>query len=167
MSPQSCEIDRRPRLPRQLAGENGNSTPCEANVDAGELTCESPFNPDIDPFNSCVADEDAIAADATAADFAFKPNCLDIHSPPLMRTLLTPDAVPEFNLKQIDDSSLCFGWFTHKEQRKVARSIPVAISAARRMRCRMNRKRLNAPSSPFPWNDLHRRDLQRCKISAA
>jgi hypothetical protein len=52
-----------------------------------------------------------------------------------MRTLLTPDAVPEFNLKQIDDSSLCFGWFTHREQRKVARSIPVAVSASQRVRC--------------------------------
>jgi hypothetical protein len=98
------------------------------------LRSQSPFNPDIDPLNSCAADDDATAADPATADFVFRPNCLDIRSPPLMRTLLTPDAVPEFNLKQIDDSSLCFGWFTHREQRKVARSIPVAISASQRVR---------------------------------
>jgi hypothetical protein len=73
---QCCEIDRRPRQPRQLAGVNGNSARCAASVDADALAGERTFEPETDPLRCAGADDDATEADGAAADIAFKPNCL-------------------------------------------------------------------------------------------
>ncbi|MEH2610739.1 hypothetical protein [Bradyrhizobium sp. AZCC 1693] len=77
---QFAEIDRRPRLPRQLAGENGSSGYWEASFDAAELPGEGLFNSDTDSFRPGVARDDAADAGRAADDVAFKPNCLGIQA---------------------------------------------------------------------------------------
>jgi hypothetical protein len=82
---QSAEMDRRPRQPRQLAGENGSSEHWEASFDAAELSGaelpgERPFNAGADSFRPGVARDDAADAGRAADDVAFKPNCLGIQA---------------------------------------------------------------------------------------
>jgi hypothetical protein len=77
---QSAEIDRRPRQPRQLAGENGSSEYWGASFDAAELPEERLFNADVDSFRPGVARGDAADAGRAADDVAFKPNCLGIQA---------------------------------------------------------------------------------------
>ena len=82
---QSAEMDRRPRQPRQLAGENGSSEHWEASFDAAELPGaelpgERPFNAGADSFRPGVARDDAADAGRAADDVAFKPNCLGIQA---------------------------------------------------------------------------------------
>ncbi|WP_143271530.1 hypothetical protein [Bradyrhizobium mercantei] len=79
MVPQSAEIDRRPRQPRQLAGEYGNSDG-EAGFDAGEPTTACFFDADADAVRSCKSLVDPVNADRPAVDVAFKPKCLGIAS---------------------------------------------------------------------------------------
>jgi len=98
---QSCEIDRRPRQPRQLAGAKGKSAPWETSSATGELIGERSLDADTDSIKSAVAVDDAAAGRATADD-VFKPNCLGIQAS-IDAHPLTPGAVPEFNLRQIDD----------------------------------------------------------------
>jgi hypothetical protein len=90
---QSCEIDRRPRQPRQLAGANGNSAPCGTSFATGELIGERWLDGEADPITSAVAVDDAAAGRATADD-VFKPNCLGIRAS-IDAHLLTPGAVPD------------------------------------------------------------------------
>lgn len=73
-------MDRRPRQPRQLAGENGSSESCEASFDAAELPGARLFNADSDSFRLGVAWDDAADAGRAADDVAFKPNCLGIQA---------------------------------------------------------------------------------------
>lgn len=73
---QCCEIDRRPRHPRQLVGVNGNSARCAASADADAFTGERTFDTGTDPLRCAGAEDDAAEADGAAADIAFKPNCL-------------------------------------------------------------------------------------------
>ena len=72
-------MDRRPRQPRQLAGENGSSEYWEASFDSAELRGECLFNAEADLFWPGVARDDADAGRA-ADDVAFKPNCLGIQA---------------------------------------------------------------------------------------
>ena len=93
-------MDRRPRQPRQLAGENGSSEHWEASFDAAELPVERLFNAGADSFRPGVARDDAADAVRAADDVAFRPNCLgiqaSIHDHPL-----TPGGIPLCNLRQI------------------------------------------------------------------
>lgn len=73
-------MDRRPRQPRQLAGENGSSEHWEASFDAAELPGERPFNAGADSFRPGVARDDTADAGRAADDVAFKPNCLGIQA---------------------------------------------------------------------------------------
>lgn len=73
-------MDRRPRQPRQLAGENGSSEHWEASFKAAELAGERLFNADADSFRPGVARDDAADAGRAADDVAFKPNCLGIQT---------------------------------------------------------------------------------------
>ena len=77
---QSAEMDRRPRQPRQLAGENGSSEYWAASFDAAELRGERLFNAEADSFRPGVARDDAADAGRAADDVAFKPNCLGIQA---------------------------------------------------------------------------------------
>jgi len=77
---QFAEIDRRPRQPRQLAGENGSSEHWEASFDAAELPGGRLFNSDTDSFRPGVARDDTADAGRAADDVAFKPNCLGIQA---------------------------------------------------------------------------------------
>jgi hypothetical protein len=77
---QSAEMDRRPREPRQLAGENGSSGYWEASSDAAELPGERLFNAGADSFRPGIARDDAADAGRAADDVAFKPNCLGIQA---------------------------------------------------------------------------------------
>jgi hypothetical protein len=77
---QCAEMDRRPRQPRQLAGENGSSGYWEESFDAAELPGERLFNADADSFRPGVARDDAADAGRAADDVAFKPNCLGIQA---------------------------------------------------------------------------------------
>ena len=73
-------MDRRPRQPRQLAGENGSSEYWEASFEAAELPGERLFSADADSFRPGVARDDAADAGRAADDVAFKPNCLGIQA---------------------------------------------------------------------------------------
>ena len=73
-------MDRRPRQPRQLAGENGSSEHWEASFDAAELPGERPFSAGADSFRSGVVRDDAADAGRAADDVAFKPNCLGMQT---------------------------------------------------------------------------------------
>ena len=73
-------MDRRPREPRQLAGEYGSSEVWEESPDAGELARERLFDADPDAIGSGVTIDDAADADGAAANVAFKPKCLGIQS---------------------------------------------------------------------------------------
>jgi hypothetical protein len=77
---QYCEIDCRPRQPRQLAGANGNSAPCEASVDTSEFAGKRMLDGETGPLNSSIAGGDAAEADGAAVDIAFKPNCLGMQT---------------------------------------------------------------------------------------
>lgn len=70
-------MDRRPRQPRQLAGEYGSSDG-QANFDAGGLAGARLFAGD-DAVRSCKSLDDPVNADRPA-DVAFKPKCLGISS---------------------------------------------------------------------------------------
>jgi hypothetical protein len=73
-------MDRRPRDPRQLAGEYGSSEHGEESFDAGELSREWLFNIDADAIRSGMAFDDVADPDGAASDVAFKPKCLGIYS---------------------------------------------------------------------------------------
>ena len=73
-------MDRRPREPRQLAGEYGSSEYRAESLDAGERAGERLFDADTDAVGSGVAIDDAADADGAAANVAFKPKCLGIPS---------------------------------------------------------------------------------------
>ncbi|MGF6425052.1 hypothetical protein [Bradyrhizobium elkanii] len=77
---QSAEIDRRPRQPRQLAGEYGSSAHGEACFDAAELSGACFFDAAAEAVRSCKSLDDPVNADRPAADAAFKPKCLGIAS---------------------------------------------------------------------------------------
>ncbi|MFQ3455960.1 hypothetical protein PMN64_22020 [Bradyrhizobium sp. UFLA01-814] len=77
---QSAEIDRRPRQPRQLAGEYGSSEHGEACFEAAELSEACFFDADAEAVRCCKSLDDPVNADRPAADAAFKPKCLGIAS---------------------------------------------------------------------------------------
>lgn len=77
---QFAEVDRRPREPRQLAGEYGSSEHGEERFDAAELSGEWLFDADADAIQSGEALDDPVNADRSAADVAFKPKCLGIET---------------------------------------------------------------------------------------
>jgi len=77
---QSAEIDRRPRQPRQLAGEYGSSAHGESCFDAAELSGACFFDADAEAVRCCKSLDDPVNADRPAADAAFKPKCLGIAS---------------------------------------------------------------------------------------
>lgn len=73
-------MDRRPRQPRQLAGEYGSSEHGEARFDAAELSGEWLFDADADAVRCCKSLDDPVNADRPADDVGFKPKCLGIAS---------------------------------------------------------------------------------------
>jgi len=73
-------MDRRPRQPRQLAGEYGSSEHWAESLDAGELARARLFDVGAGAVGSGVAIDDAADADGAAANVAFKPKCLGIQS---------------------------------------------------------------------------------------
>ena len=73
-------MDRRPREPRQLAGEYGSSEHWAESLDAGELARARLFDAGAGAVGSGVAIDDAADADGAAANVAFKPKCLGIQS---------------------------------------------------------------------------------------
>lgn len=73
-------MDRRPREPRQLAGEYGSSEHGEEGFDTAELSGEWLLNADADAIRSGEALDAPVNADRAAADVAFKPKCLSIES---------------------------------------------------------------------------------------
>jgi hypothetical protein len=94
-------MDRRPRLPRQLAGENGSSEHWEASFDAAELPGERLCNVGADSFRPGVARDDAADAGRAADDVAFKPNCLGIQASIHEHPADAGCVVPMCNLRQI------------------------------------------------------------------
>jgi len=77
---QFAEIDRRPREPRQLAGEYGSSELGEGIFDAGELSEEWLIDAGPDATRSGMALDDVTDTDGAASDVAFKPKCLGIET---------------------------------------------------------------------------------------
>ncbi|MHC2438813.1 hypothetical protein ACVMB0_006188 [Bradyrhizobium sp. USDA 4451] len=77
---QSAEIDRRPRQPRQLAGEYGSSESAEVCFDAGATSGTRFFDAAADAVRCCKSPDDPVNADRPAVDVAFKPKCLGIES---------------------------------------------------------------------------------------
>jgi hypothetical protein len=76
---QFAEIDRRPRVPRQLAGANGRSEHGEASFGAGEIARERIFDANTEASRPAVPFDDAGVSDRAAADVALKPKCLGIY----------------------------------------------------------------------------------------
>jgi hypothetical protein len=76
---QYCEIDRRARQPRQLAGASGSSARCKASFIAGALTGATPLDADRDRLRTDDASDDDASVEG-AADAAFNPNCLGIQT---------------------------------------------------------------------------------------
>ena len=71
-------MDRRPREPRQLAGEYGSSKHGEESFDAGELSGERLFDAHSQIIHIGEPLDDTVDADRAAADVTFKPNCRGI-----------------------------------------------------------------------------------------
>src|SRR5437660_7107845 len=99
-------MDRRPRQPRQLAGENGSSEHWEASFGAAELPgAELPgerlFNAGADSFRPGVARDDAADAGRAADAVAFRPNCLGIQASIHEHPADAGCVVPMCNLRQI------------------------------------------------------------------
>jgi hypothetical protein len=64
-------MDRRPRQPRQLAGENGSAKLEEARSGSGERLADGAAG---------VGSDTLIDSELSMTDVAFKPKCLGIHS---------------------------------------------------------------------------------------
>ena len=113
-------MDRRPREPRQLAGEYGSSEHWAESLNAGELARARLVDADAAAVGSGVAIDDAADADGAAGNVAFKPKCLGIpssireHSANAER----PPQVPSEHGFTIQSKS--FDWLTHNVQRKRA-----------------------------------------------
>lgn len=73
-------MNRRPREPRQLAGEDGSSKHGEESFNAGELSGERFFDANTDAIRTGKPLHDTVDADRATADVAFKPNCLGIQA---------------------------------------------------------------------------------------
>ena len=91
---QSAEMDRRPRQPRQLAGENGSSEYWEASFDAAELRGERLFNAEANLFRPGVARDD-VRTPAVRLTMLPSSRIVWASKPPSMNTLLTPSVVPK------------------------------------------------------------------------
>lgn len=73
-------MDRRPREPRQLAGEYGISEHREERFDTGELSREWLFDADAEAVRSSEALDGPVNANRATSDVAFKPKCLGIET---------------------------------------------------------------------------------------
>lgn len=116
-------MDRRPREPRQLAGEYGSSEHWEKRFDAAELPLERLLDTDADAVRSGVTLDDVADADRPATDVAFKPKCLGI------KTSIEIDPAHAERRSQVQSEhvtpaqSKSFDWFTHNVQRKLPRGL--------------------------------------------
>jgi len=114
-------MDRRPREPRQLAGEYGSSEHWAESLDAGELARERLVDADADAVGSGVAIDDAADADGAAGNVAFKPKCLGIPSS-IREHSANAERLPQVPSEHgFAIQSKSFDWLTHNVQRKLAR----------------------------------------------
>lgn len=73
-------MDRRPREPRQLAGEYGSSEHGKERFDAGELAGEGLLDANAEAVRSSEALDNPVNADRATSSVAFKPKCLGIET---------------------------------------------------------------------------------------
>ena len=150
-------MDRRPREPRQLAGEYGSSEHWAESLDAGELARERLVDADADAVGSGVAIDDAADADGAAGNVAFKPKCLGIpssireHSANAER----PPPIPSEHGFAIQSKS--FDWLTHNVQRTLARGLAgEAFDLAREVCRHAKQDSLALRICTRPWDGGHR-----------
>jgi len=114
-------MDRRPREPRQLAGEYGSSEHGEECLDAAELSGERFFDADADAIRSGEALDDPVNADRSAADVTFKPKCLGIEISIQIHPT-NAERCAEIQAEHVlAAQTLGARWFADNEQRQLAR----------------------------------------------
>jgi hypothetical protein len=112
-------MDRRPREPRQLAGEYGSCEHWAESPDAGELARARLFDAGAAAVGSGAAIDDAADADGAAGNVAFKPKCLGIPSS-IREHSASAERPPQVQSQHVFAAqSKSFDWLTHNVQEEV------------------------------------------------